>query len=106
MKDKLRKLFRGTREDQMIACSLLVENYSVKKFLEEWLKDDPLLHRFLDSFTPDRRGVLFVEESAIVSDANSFYYHYSPRRWLLCDKFQVVICYGVYQPRLQVIEHK
>lgn len=105
MKDKIKKLLRGTECDQLIACNLLVNNYNVRRFLIEWLKTDNNVYEFISSEDLNRPGILFTE-NYLLKDGGGFYYQYSPRRYILCNSEQIVICYKPYVSSLEIIKHE
>ena len=107
MIDKIKTLLKSeSPEDRLIACSLLVENHSVTKFIRDWQNDDPSIYKFKADGKEKRPGILFVEEEEMEEDESQFYYHYKPKRWLLCNKFEIVVCYEVYAPNVKIIEHE
>ena len=108
MKEKLRKLFRGTEEDQIIACNLLVTYCNVDEFLEEWHKEDSTVYKFQADNKIERQGVLFVPENKVPKRRldPEFYYKYELNRWLLCNSEEIVVCHEPYDKGIKVITHE
>ena len=101
MKDKIKRLFQGTREDQIIACSLLVKNYDPWETLKEWQIEysDNVKQYFETSGdkrgNPERPIVLFKyrEDIFLNSYSRDFYYKYAAKRYILCCEDTISICY-------------
>ena len=81
MKEKIKKLFQGTKEDMIIACSLLVNNFDVPQFLREWIKENQDLHWEQSN---DRVQVNFDKNNGWL-DNDLFYYRIRDNYLLGCS---------------------
>lgn len=108
MKDKIKQLFQGTKEDMIIACSMLVNNYNVYDFIEDWCTETQNRRspgKGLDG--RKRPSVLFVEGIGIWQGfSNTFYYKADIHSYILCSpKIGIAFCEEAYQPKTEVINH-
>lgn len=109
-KEIIKKLFQGTKEDQIIACSLIAEKKDLIAIMKEWENLYSLeLKKYYGSFSsrkePERPVVIFKYRSSIFNDTQSFYYKLPNGHYLVCEPGGIGYCYENYTKSCEVINH-
>ncbi len=103
MKEKIKKLLLGCKEDALIGLNLLLEHYNPQEFIKEWARD------FYEDKMPydalEERYGLIPGDSKLKNEM--FYYRVNKDLYILIRVgVGLFVCFNNYLESIEVINHK
>jgi len=105
--ESIKKLFKGSKEDMIIACSHLAKREDIITVMKEWEEE---YREYVDLYflsgrpEPQRPAIVFYPTHYAFSNRDNFYYQLPSGHYLVCSPGKGVgYCYENYSTTLEVI---
>ncbi len=103
MKEKIKKLLLGCKEDALIGLTLLLEHYDPEEFIKEWATEI-YKNKSPYSTEDDRHGLI---DNGFTTKDKMFYYKVKRNLYILLRIGSgPFICHENYDRAVEVINHK
>lgn len=102
MKEKIKKLFQGTKEDMIIACELIAQ---LKEHPNDFILSLGDAYNHQDEGDSHPRWAT-VEDIEWDTTVGTFYYKFKDNSYILCSPgYGVCFCFEAYADTIEIINH-